>query len=326
MRRPLIVLSLVLAGILGHPMDTRAGEPDFLTGGITTHIVASDETLTSISARFGVDPSTIASTNHLSAGQPLEPGRRLLIDNRHIAPATIVSGEIVVNVPQRMLFYRDDQGIVAYPIAVGRPTWQTPQGAFAVTWKDENPAWHVPESIRAESARKGEQLPLVVPPGPRNPLGRFWIGLSLSGIGLHGTPVPSSIYRTATHGCIRLQADNIEDLFGRVDVGTPGRIIYEPVLLTSHEGEVYLEVHPDAYRRATMSPLQQARELAAQLGLSDRIDWTRAAAEIGRRAGIARRVSLDARVPAASLESNVRSGRTGRRAASSPQGLRSAPR
>jgi len=292
MHRPLIVVSFVLAGILAHPVDGSAGEPEVITGGIATYVVVSGETLTSIAARFGVDASTIASDNGLAAGQPLEPGRTLMIDNRHIVPATIVAGEIVVNVPQRMLFYREGEHVVAYPVAVGRPTWQTPQGAFTVTRKEEDPAWHVPASIRAESARKGQELPLVVPPGPRNPLGRFWIGLSLAGIGLHGTPVPSSIYRTATHGCVRLQGDRVEDLYGRVDIGTPGRIVYEPVLLTSHRGEVYLEAHRDVYRRATTSALQQAHELAARLGLAHRIDWTLAAAEIERRAGIARRVSV----------------------------------
>lgn len=327
MRPRLIVLAISLVGIFVQTLGSFASQPEAITGGITTHIVAPGETLTSIASRFGVDPSTIASDNHLAAVGPLEPGRTLLIDNTHIVPATIEAGEIVVNLPQRMLFYRDEDHIVAYPIAVGRPTWQTPRGAFTVTWKDANPAWHVPASIRAESARKGQELPLVVPPGPRNPLGRFWIGLSLSGIGLHGTPVPTSIYRTVTHGCIRLQANNIEDLFGRVDIGTPGRIVYEPVLLTSHDSEVYLEVHPDVYGRATMSALQQAHELAARLGLSDRIDWTLATAEIGRRAGIARRVSLDAaRVTAASPGSTVRNGRTGRRAASMPQASRPAPR
>ena len=287
----LIVASLIFAGILLHPVDGPASEPQVITGGITTHVVASGETLTSLSARFGVDASTIVSDNRLAADGPLEPGGMLLIDNRHIVPPTIMAGEIVVNVPQRMLFYREGEHILAYPVAVGRATWQTPRGAFTVTWKDEDPAWHVPASIRAESARKGRELPLVVPPGPRNPLGRFWIGLSLSGIGLHGTPVPSSIYRTATHGCIRLQGNNIEDLFGRVDIGTRGRIVYEPVLLTLLDGEVYLEVHPDVYRRATMSALQQTQELAARLGLAHRIDWALAAAEIERRAGIARRVS-----------------------------------
>jgi L,D-transpeptidase ErfK/SrfK len=284
-------VSVVFVGILVHPADGPARELEVITGEITTYVVASGETLTSISARFGVDPSTIASDNRLAAGQPLEPGRTLLIDNRHIVPATIVAGEIVVNVPQRMLFYRDEERIVAYPVAVGRPTWQTPQGAFAVTWKDEDPAWHVPASIRAESARKGKELPLVVPPGPRNPLGRFWIGLSLAGIGLHGTPVPSSIYRTVTHGCIRLQGEGIEDLFGRVDVGTRGRIIYEPVLLAVSGGEIYLEVHRDVYRRVPMNAAQKARELATRLALFDRIDWTVANREIERQAGIARRVS-----------------------------------
>jgi L,D-transpeptidase ErfK/SrfK len=292
MPRRLLIVSLVLVGILVRAVDSSAGETEVVTGGITTHVVAPGETLTSIAARFGVDESTIVSDNRLAIRQPLQPGLTLLIDNRHIVPATIVPGEIVVNVPQRMLFYREEERILAYPVAVGRATWQTPQGAFTVTWKEEDPAWHVPASIRAESVRKGQELPLVVPPGPRNPLGRFWIGLSLAGIGLHGTPVPSSIYRTATHGCIRLQGDRIEDLYGRVDIGTRGRIVYEPVLLTSHGGEVYLEVHGDVYRRATMSALQQAHALAARLGLVHRIDWTLAAAEIERRAGIARRVSL----------------------------------
>src|SRR4029453_14287491 len=183
MRRWLIVVSVVFAGILLHPGASPPRELGVITGEITTYVVASGETLTSISARFGVDPSTIASDNRLAAGQPLEPGRTLLIDNPHIVPATIVAGEIVVNVPQRMLFYRDEERIVAYPVAVGRSTWQTPQGAFAVTWKDEDPAWHVPASIRAESARKGKELPLVVPPGPRTPLGRSRIGFAPGGTG-----------------------------------------------------------------------------------------------------------------------------------------------
>lgn len=290
MPRRLLIVFLVL-GILVSAVDSSAGEPEVVTGGITTHVVAPGETLTSIAARFGVDESTITSDNRLAAGQPLEPGRTLLIDNRHVVPATIVAGEIVVNVPQRMLFYREEERILAYPVAVGRATWQTPQGAFTVTWKTEDPAWHVPASIRAESARKGQELPLVVPPGPRNPLGRFWIGLSLAGIGLHGTPAPSSIYRTATHGCVRLQGDRIEDLYGRVDIGTPGRIIYEPVLMAVRGDEVYLEVHRDVYRRMSISAAQRARELATRLALADRIDWTIANSEIERQAGIARRVS-----------------------------------
>ena len=291
MRLRFIVVPLVLAIVALQSGGVHAGEPATITGGIATHIVGFGETLKSLASRYGVEAATIAADNRLAAGGPLEVGRELLIDNRHIVPADVAAGEIVINVPQRMLFYRDEDRVVGYPIAVGRPTWQTPEGEFSVVRKEEDPAWHVPASIRAESARKGELLPLVVPPGPRNPLGQFWIGLSLAGIGVHGTPFPSSVYQTSTHGCIRLQREGIEDVFGHVDVGTPGRIVYEPVLLAASGEEIYLEVHPDVYRRMPGSAFQQARELAARLALEHRIDWTRADREIRLHAGIARRVS-----------------------------------
>lgn len=288
------LIFVLVAFAMVHTGEGHASEPAVITGGLTTHVVARGETLATLAARFGVDAATIAADNDVAADRSLEVGRELVIDNRHIAPATIVDGEIVINVPQRMLFYRDGGRVLAYPIAVGRTTWQTPSGSFTVVRTEEDPAWHVPASIRAESARKGRSLPLVVPPGPENPLGRFWIGLSLASIGVHGTPFPSSIYQTSTHGCIRLQSDGIGDLYGRVTVGTPGRIVYEPVLLAALDGEAYLEVHPDVYRRASMSASQQVHELARRLGLADQINWTVAESAIARRAGIARRVSLAA--------------------------------
>lgn len=293
MRARLLAAVMLVLGLLVLPVDAgQAGELAVITGTATTHVVAAGETLAILAARFGVDVTTIASDNHLAVGRPLQVGRSLLIDNRHIIPSSIAVGEIVINVPQRMLFYRDGTGVLAYPIAVGRTTWQTPEGSFTVVRKQENPTWHVPASIRAESARKGQSLPLVVPPGPRNPLGRFWIALSLGSIGVHGTPSPSSIYQAATHGCIRLQSDHIESLFDRVAVGTRGRIVYEPVLLTADAQEIYIEVHRDVYGRLSTSAAQQARDLAARLALGERIDWTLADGEIEQHAGIARRLSV----------------------------------
>ena len=153
-----------------------------------------------------------------------------------------------------MLFYRDGNRVLAYPIAVGRSTWQTPEGPFTVVRKEAGSgvACSTPRFERKVRAR-GQSLPLVVPPGPRNPLGRFWIGLSLAGIGIHGTPFPSSIYQTTTHGCIRLQGEAIEDLYGRVTSGRRGGIVYEPVLMAASGDDIYLEVHRDVYRRLPMS-------------------------------------------------------------------------
>lgn len=290
--RPRLVLLWVVLGLLLHPLPGLPSESSVLVGEITRHVIARGETLTSLAAHFGVDAATIASDNRLARGQSLTPGRELLIDNRHIAPAELAAGEIVINVPQRMLFYRDGNRVLAYPTAVGRSTWQTPLGTFTVVRKEEDPAWHVPASIRAESARKGQPLPLVVPPGPRNPLGRFWIGLSLAGIGVHGTPFPLSIYQVTTHGCLRLQAEEIEDLYGRVSLGTRGRIVYEPILMATSGGDIFFEVHPDVYRRATTPASRYVRELAGLLGLDDQIDWMVADREVERRAGVARRISF----------------------------------
>ena len=156
-----------------------------------------------------------------------------------------------------------------------------------------DPAWHVPESIRQESARAGKFLPHVVPAGPGNPLGRFFIGLSLASIGIHGTPSPSSIYQTATHGCMRLQADNIAELYSHVRVGTRGRIIYEPVLLTREGDDIFVEVHADVYSRMPPGTAHEhARELAARLGVSNRIDWAVADRQIDQTGGIARQIHL----------------------------------
>jgi L,D-transpeptidase ErfK/SrfK len=249
--------------------------------------------LTTLAARFGVYPTTIALDNQLDVRSRLREGIELRIDNRHIVPPALAEGEIIVNVPQRMGFYREGDRVLALPVAVGRTTWRTPAGPFTVIRKQQDPAWHVPESIRAESARAGKTLPLVVPPGPRNPLGRFWIGLSLAGIGIHGTPSESSIYQTATHGCIRVQADGIAELYSHAAVGTRGYIAYEPILIAVRDDDVYIEVHPDVYGRLRSGPRQAARELAAGLGVTDRIDWPLADREIDRHAGVARKVRLE---------------------------------
>ena len=262
-----------------------------MSGSVTTYVVQRGDTLTLIAARFGVYPTTIASDNAIDVRQPVQVGRSLHIDNRHLIPDAATAGEVVVNVPQRMVFMRSEGEIVAYPIAVGRSTWQTPVGLFTVIRKDKDPAWHPPASIRAESARAGHILPAVVPPGPDNPLGRFWIGLSIESIGIHGTPVQSSIYQSATHGCIRLQKGPIEDLFARVSAGARGQVIYEPVLLAVIGNEVYIEVHPDIYGKLPGSARQEVERLAARAGVDQVIDWVQAGQEIASQAGIARRVS-----------------------------------
>ena len=262
-----------------------------LVGRVQTVTIARGDTLSALAARFGVDAATIARDNGLSLDVPLQSGAVLLVDNRHIVPSFPPDVTVLVNVPQRMVFAVSDHGVAAYPIAVGRASWPTPLGGFSIVSKETNPTWDVPQSIRNEAQRAGRSLPLKVPPGPNNPLGAYWLGLSVGGIGIHGTNAPSSVYHAVTHGCIRLQPDNIHELFGRVQVGTRGELVYQPLLVLVEGDEVFLEVHRDIYRRGPHDPLAVVKTKAGELGVTDRVDWDAAVRVIHERAGVARRIT-----------------------------------
>jgi L,D-transpeptidase ErfK/SrfK len=222
-----------------------------VTGGVRPYEISDGDTLTSVSARFGVEPRTLARDHGLPPDARLRSGDRLIVDDQHVAPPAIPDG-IVLNVAQRMLFVLVDGELVrAFPVAIGKPDWPTPVGRFSVLTKEIDPIWDVPVSIQREMARERRPGLTTVPPGPDNPLGNRWLALSASGIGIHGTNQSSSIYRFTTHGCIRLHPDDMQELFDLVDVGAVVVITYQPIMLARYgDGTVFLEVHRDPYRQS----------------------------------------------------------------------------
>lgn len=262
-----------------------------VTGGETEYTVKRGDFLIAIGARFGVDPRLLAQQNDLPYDRArLRPGQRLRIDNPHIVPATVNDG-ILVNLPQGMLFNFSQGALVsAYPVGLGKPSWPTPEGEFKIVNRETNKPWLVPKSIQEEMRREGKAVLEEVPPGPDNPLGKHWLGLSLWGYGIHGTIAPASIYKFQSHGCIRLHPDDIAELFDQVRVGTQGRLIYQPVLLAVIEdGRILLEVHRDIYKKG-IDPAQTVRDLAEANGLSQAIDWPKVDAVIAAQDGLAREV------------------------------------
>ena len=259
-------------------------------GGPSEYRVQPGDSLASVGARLGVDVKFLAELNDLRASQRLVPGSALKIENTHIISSS-PDADILINVPQRMLFFfKAGQFSRAYPITAGKASWRTPLGDFTILSMEKNPTWDVPPSIQEEMRRTGKPVLTRVPPSPENPLGKYWIGLSISGVGIHGTNAPSSIYRLGSHGCIRLHPDDIADLFARVQTGIRGRIIYEPVLLTEADGEVLLEVHPDGYKRVR-DMFARVEALAKARGLADTIDWSLVKEVIRKRDGIAHDVA-----------------------------------
>ena len=262
-----------------------------LTGQQQTMTVARGDTLRSLGSRFGIDPATIARDNDRAVDAPLAVGETLRLDNRHIVPAFPPETAILINVPQRMLFLAREKGVTAFPVATGRRDWPTPIGEFSISSKEVNPTWDVPESIREEARRAGRSLPLKVPPGPNNPLGAYWLGLSVGSLGIHGTNAPTSIYQTITHGCIRLRPADIEALFRQLEIGARGTLIYEPVLVAVEGRQVFVEAHRDVYGRGRGASLEFVRTRTRELGVYEQIDWGVAAQVLQERAGIARPVT-----------------------------------
>jgi L,D-transpeptidase ErfK/SrfK len=278
----LVIGVAVAAGVSAQPV---IGEQRLVT-------VAPGDTLSKLGSRFGIDAVTIARDNARSPDDPLRVGEALRLDNRHIAPAFPAGQTVIINLPQRMLFVAGEHGVTAYPVAVGRSDWPTPLGGFSIVSREVNPTWDVPESIREEARRAGRSLPRQVPPGPKNPLGAYWLGLSLGSIGIHGTNAPTSIYDVITHGCIRLHPDDIAALFPQVQVGRTGAVLYQPILIAVGGDDIFVEAHRDVYRRGPADALEFVRSQARQLGVFDRVDWSVAAQVIRERAGIARVVTL----------------------------------
>jgi lipoprotein-anchoring transpeptidase ErfK/SrfK len=126
---------------------------------------------------------------------------------------------IVIHRGSNHLFlYKGMKSWRVFGVATGQAVYPTPLGRFQIVVKWENPWWYPPNSPWAQGAKP-------IPPGPGNPLGTRWMGLSAPGVGIHGTPDPASIGYSASHGCIRMFIPQAEWLFNHVEIGTPVYIV-----------------------------------------------------------------------------------------------------
>ena len=105
-----------------------------------------------------------------------------------------------------------------FPVAVGQPSYPTPIGNWSIVDMQVDPWWRPPDSEWASGAAP-------IPPGPGNPLGTRWMGLSAPAVGIHATPDAGSIGTYASHGCIRMYVSDAEWLFEQVSIGTPVFIV-----------------------------------------------------------------------------------------------------
>jgi lipoprotein-anchoring transpeptidase ErfK/SrfK len=119
----------------------------------------------------------------------------------------------------RLYFFQGTRLVRIFPVATGQAIYPTPLGHFQIVVKEKNPWWYPPTQDAWARGLK------PVPPGPGNPLGTRWMGLSAPGVGIHGTDEPWSIGHSESHGCIRMQVPSAVWLYSRVSVGTPVFIV-----------------------------------------------------------------------------------------------------
>jgi len=125
---------------------------------------------------------------------------------------------VIMRASNRLLLWNEAKLIRSFQVATGRAEYPTPLGTYEIVTKQENPWWYPPPSPWATDSKP-------VPPGPGNPLGTRWMGLSAPYVGIHGTPDAASIGYSASHGCIRMRIPDAEWLFAHVGLGTPVFIV-----------------------------------------------------------------------------------------------------
>lgn len=123
--------------------------------------------------------------------------------------------------------------VAFYPASVGSPDRPTPSGTLKVTNTNDKPTYHYNPDYKFDSVKSKE--PFDVKPGPNNPVGAYWIGLSAQGYGIHGTADPDKVSKSASHGCVRLTNWDVRRLGDNVKRGTPVVFIEAPTESSSRQ-------------------------------------------------------------------------------------------
>lgn len=198
---------------------------------------------------------------------------------------------IILNLAEFRLYHflPEKKMVRAYTVGIGREGWQTPVTDGKVVGMTPNPSWTPPASIRAEHAAIGDILPAVVRPGPDNPLGKYAVKLSIPGYLFHGSNKILGFGMRVSHGCVRLNDGDIEELALSVKPGTPVRIINQPVKAGWSKDRIYLEVHPQL-EEDKGSPINYeiiiGEALGKRPGTIVDIDWDKVAQAAREKSGI----------------------------------------
>jgi lipoprotein-anchoring transpeptidase ErfK/SrfK len=173
--------------------------------------------LEALAERFHTSPAFLRKVN---AGRELAAGAEILVPNVQ-RRALGKAARLVVDASDRAVLVFDEAGcaIARYPATTGSENDPLPVGDWKVTETQKDPTFLYNPDLFWDADPTHSKAKL--PPGPNNPVGVAWIGLSKEHYGIHGTPEPALIAKTQSHGCIRLTNWDALELAGTVARGTP---------------------------------------------------------------------------------------------------------
>ncbi|MHB8209714.1 MAG: L,D-transpeptidase family protein [Acidithiobacillus sp.] len=214
-----------------------------MVGQLQVVIARHQDTLLDIARHYDVGYNEIRAAN--PGVDPWLPGAgtRVLVPTQYILPPKPWTG-IIINIPERRLFYfpAGQNVVYTYPVGIFRPKWPNPLGSTRIIAKVRNPTWTVPKNIQEEHAKAGEPIPAFFPAGPDNPMGELALETGWSQIFIHGTNKPWGVGMRVSHGCFHVYPENEVQLFKMVKVGTPVTTIDQPYIVgTSGNGQLYLQ-------------------------------------------------------------------------------------
>jgi lipoprotein-anchoring transpeptidase ErfK/SrfK len=179
----------------------------------------------------------IAEKFHMSEGllEALNPGKKFDQAGEIVSVANVLKKEAKLKVGrievdksrQTVKAFAPSGNLIAFfPATVGSEEKPTPSGRLKVVSADANPNYRYNPDYKFKGVKSKEAF--TIKPGPNNPVGSYWIGLSAEGYGIHGTPNPSKVSKAESHGCVRLTNWDANLLGRNIKKGTPVVFVDEP--------------------------------------------------------------------------------------------------
>ena len=160
--------------------------------------------------RFHMD---VRYLDKLNKNKAYQAGETITVLNTR-GPLNQRINRVVANKADQTLYaYNGDKLVATYPTTVGSSSTPSPQGTFKIVNKVKMP-WY-----KATVGEGSEKKVHMLPPGPNNPVGVVWMGLSKPSYGLHGSPKPEGISRQASAGCVRLTNWDVLEVYANIENG-----------------------------------------------------------------------------------------------------------